>query len=571
MSLPHVRDAGKLAPFLKTSLQYRSTTENGGVSEVERLAPTTELPLRFSKVIKGSYSRLITYENQMLIRIKQHAPDAKIVKRLDYHDGEIDGIAQYSIVTVDAGVDLDKWFRVRVQLIQNNRTYPTIFNHPSVLLRFTRSVMVALESIHRHGIVHCDIKADQICIPFEQQEIEDGVMVTPYFDKISLIDFGLALWEQVPIASSETLPLPTDSPASYQALNLINALVWQAAYYKKHGKYSFNDLIKQVNYSTDLYSFGFLLKNILEQIIQRNIIWEDIAAWATFQEEFVAWVNKELLNFKIDPPPPYNRSNRPHDGYIKKIDDWIQRVEERLTYKTDQLSFIIKAEADAPSDIPEPTPTPRVETRKIQKDKEWLKVAVFGLLVLVIIIASGFIIFDHQHELSEYGSSEIQNVSSTTVGQFTVYSDGTAVDNSTGLRWSRCRFGQTWHTSLNGCSGKAESIKWSEISNRIEIFNSQTNKKWRLPTILELNALLNCKKNNPILVHVDSSNMTSTLNSTCMEGRTVTTSSLVFPSFQEGNLWSSTLIRDYYYNANITQNILSDKLFLLLVQDETTQ
>lgn len=386
MPTPHVHDVGIIAPFLAINLRYRSTSETGAVSEVERLeaVEAEQLPVRFSKVIEGLHSKLITYEDRFLTQIEQNAPDAKTVKRLDYSHGisaRGSKIKRYTIITEDAGVDVDKWYRAPVQLTKNNQVYVTIFCHPAMLLRFVRGVIVALESIHKHGIVHCDIKEDQICIPFVRSTVNGELVVTPNFDEIRLIDFGLALWEQVPLASSETLPLLIDHPAPYQASNLINALRWQAQHKKDKGFYSFEALVKDVDYGTDLYSLGFFLNTMLKQLIERNISLSDATTWSLFIDEYKKWV-EELLEFKFGRFPPYYKRS-PHAEYLEKIDVWIKRVDRELGYKTENLSFIIKPKhTTTANELPDAESTPLVPEPKPNK----LKVVAWILLSVVVLV-----------------------------------------------------------------------------------------------------------------------------------------------------------------------------------------
>ncbi len=73
--------------------------------------------------------------------------------------------------------------------------------------------------------------------------------------------------------------------------------------------------------------------------------------------------------------------------------------------------------------------------------------------------------------------------------------EGTVIDSATGLMWMRCAMGQTWINST--CSGTASKLTWNEANNLQHSFAGYQD--WRLPTIRELQTLVEPGKNNPAI------------------------------------------------------------------------
>lgn len=73
---------------------------------------------------------------------------------------------------------------------------------------------------------------------------------------------------------------------------------------------------------------------------------------------------------------------------------------------------------------------------------------------------------------------------------FTINSNNTVTDNTTGLTWMRCSLGQ----SGNDCNdGSAMRYTWSQALN--EVTNNYSG--WRLPNIKELSSIMGLKCYNP--------------------------------------------------------------------------
>lgn len=120
---------------------------------------------------------------------------------------------------------------------------------------------------------------------------------------------------------------------------------------------------------------------------------------------------------------------------------------------------------------PDPDPEP---------DINWLPKAV-GILALAGVGYVGY----------SYLTDDMTE--STKIAHYTVFADGTAVDNNTELMWARCSVGQTWQNG--SCVGEAEKYTWEDAFSAIEQLNKDNYlgySDWRLPHIEELHSLLYC-------------------------------------------------------------------------------
>jgi hypothetical protein len=73
--------------------------------------------------------------------------------------------AAKQVLTRDAGITIADWLRVKPRYADTD-TLSHPFQRSDAFLRMLRACLVALKQIHEHRIVHCDIKEDNICIPY---------------------------------------------------------------------------------------------------------------------------------------------------------------------------------------------------------------------------------------------------------------------------------------------------------------------------------------------------------------------------------------------------------------------
>lgn len=120
---------------------------------------------------------------------------------------------------------------------------------------------------------------------------------------------------------------------------------------------------------------------------------------------------------------------------------------------------------------------------------------------------------------------------SAPASRFVIRSDGTVTDNSTGLIWKRCSEG------LSGAKcedGTVKTYNWKEAKNAAETSKFAGRQDWRLPTIKELDTIVEYQCSMPAI------------NQT------------VFPATPALNFWSSSLYSGYpngAWNLNFNDGV----------------
>lgn len=584
--------------FLNTALNFRTANqEKNIISTVDRLPQGQDRPPLFSKKIEAtqSLSYLISYEIGFLEKILRFAPNAKVVK-LRKTSGEYSAKqAVHEILTESAGVDAGIWSLLPVRLKRNSRHYKNIFSHPAILLRFVKGSLIALKSIHEHGIVHCDLKDDQLCIPFAIKEFNDkkSYLITPDLTQITLIDFGTALWELCPIDHA-TNPTPFAIPTlwrqnqldgqDYRGRGLIEVCAMQAEYYHEHRKYDFAKACQAVNCGMDLYSFGYLLKCMmaenLEDSIEQHPSEEHV--WQVFFGEYERWTD-ELMKHEFGLCEPYNKNHLPHDDYIAKVDEWIARVDEVLGYPCEQLTFvvnntkIIKNIKDKETKLVNGniglSPAPLKKSKTMMAIKVMVILfALIGVLFVVMMILLPTNTDSNQtqpaHSTEEVAvassdvdimatktdASEVQEAQETqqtaqtndkadialpapTHAHYTLTAHSVH-DSKSGITWRYCPVGQS--VEAGRCTGEALHLTHEEVNEKINSLNTQNitlgiQGKWRLPTLKEIDTIKLCNKK---MTTLNLNNQQTQISYACEAGSKNTFDAIAFPNI-DTTIWSS--------------------------------
>ncbi|MFT5164077.1 MAG: hypothetical protein ACI9FJ_002677 [Alteromonadaceae bacterium] len=108
----------------------------------------------------------------------------------------------------------------------------------------------------------------------------------------------------------------------------------------------------------------------------------------------------------------------------------------------------------------------------------------------------------------------------TATTNFTIVANGLTQDNSTGLMWTRCSFGQRWDAANSTCTGAPASITWQDALQQSESIAEGGHSDWRLPNIKELATLVEKRCVDPAI------NLT------------------VFPATSAENYWTGTTVND---------------------------
>jgi len=157
------------------------------------------------------------------------------------------------VATRDAGITIEDWLRVQTRY-ENGVVWPHPFQHAGLFLQLLRACLVALKEIHALGIVHCDIKEDNICLPYSPYPYAPGQTVRIDFERVRLIDFAFSVTPERLLEH----PLPILPSAPYQSNLLKTALAAD-----RSGGNRERLAVQQLDYRVDLYSLGFLAGRLL--------------------------------------------------------------------------------------------------------------------------------------------------------------------------------------------------------------------------------------------------------------------------------------------------------------------
>jgi serine/threonine protein kinase len=209
--------------------------------------------------------------------------------------------AAKQVLTCDAGITIANWLRVKARYADT-----TTLSHPFVrsdaFLHLIRACLVALLQIHEHRIVHCDIKEDNICIPYTPNPFPGtGSEIHMEFDKLKLIDFAFSVAHAIPL--TQILVINPDERVPYQSDLLIEAL-------RADRRSGSPNAVQQLDYRVDLFSLGYMAEKI-------SALGLDCPAGGDTQT--LTHVNRLVQTLKAFDTAP-NAGPLPHRDLIAQID-----------------------------------------------------------------------------------------------------------------------------------------------------------------------------------------------------------------------------------------------------------
>lgn len=162
--------------------------------------------------------------------------------------------AAKQVLTCDAGITVANWLRVKPRYA-DGRVLSHPFRRVDVFLQLMRACLTALRQIHQHRIVHCDIKEDNICLPYAPYPYLDGGQnISIDFAGVKLIDFAFSIAHAMPL--TQILIINPDDKAPYQSPRLIAAL-------KADRVSGSPNAVQHLDYRVDLFSLGYMAGKIV--------------------------------------------------------------------------------------------------------------------------------------------------------------------------------------------------------------------------------------------------------------------------------------------------------------------
>lgn len=117
------------------------------------------------------------------------------------------------------------------------------------------------------------------------------------------------------------------------------------------------------------------------------------------------------------------------------------------------------------------------------------------------------------------------NPASTPNQAFSSQKNATVIQKSSHLMWAKCSVGQT--PSATGCQGKAASMRWQDAQQAASDSKLAGFDNWRLPTIAELEGIVETQCHDPAV------------------------NLQVFPNTPSGGYWSSSQLPRLKTNAKV--------------------
>lgn len=228
--------------------------------------------------------------------------------------------AAKQVLTCDAGITIANWLRVKSRYA-DTATLSHPFQRSDAFLRLIRACLVALKQIHVHRIVHCDIKEDNICIPYAPNPFPgEGQKIHLDYEKLKLIDFAFSIAHAIPL--TQILVINPDERVPYQSELLISAL-------RSDRRSGSPNAVQQLDYRVDLFSLGYMAEKISAAGLDCPPGPGDIRAL-----EDVRSLVQKLKAFDL----ASNIGPLPHDDLIAEIDRLLVEtagLSESLEFKVD--------------------------------------------------------------------------------------------------------------------------------------------------------------------------------------------------------------------------------------------
>ncbi len=172
--------------------------------------------------------------------------------------------SKVELMTLDAGSDFERDWLGPARLAQEE----TLWVSEDDSLKWARACLIALESVHRLGLVHGDLKSDNICVTSVQSTGCGGKRID--LNSIRLIDFAYSLYRDAPLQ----FVLPTD-PAKLDYLPEF----FKSALVKAQSQNNVSPLNAVACANIDLYSLACLLEKTVSHDMTSQ--WTD---WGQFLE-----------------------------------------------------------------------------------------------------------------------------------------------------------------------------------------------------------------------------------------------------------------------------------------------
>ena len=216
---------------------------------------------RFLETGDADFRQWTEREWRILARLIGHG--VRCVPDVVRFDGGAEG-GMRQVQTYDAGVTVDQWATL-LPVTRSGGVLRHVFEDCAHWFALAHHCLAALEEIHALALVHLDIKADNICIPYAPANFDpdaSGVRLRATFTHLALIDFAFSLVSRESLATP--LPIGWQKDYDYQSPRLLIAL--------ESGRAGNLQPTQELDWRCDLYSLAAMLRRYLPDEAQAAIV-----------------------------------------------------------------------------------------------------------------------------------------------------------------------------------------------------------------------------------------------------------------------------------------------------------
>lgn len=291
---------------------------------IERFPPDEDGYCTFIKSVEGLAQNeyWVAREKNILMLLKKTPYVVRLRKEEEKND-----TSYQTVKTRDAGISLAHWLRTKPQVQAEHQPLNHPFEMVGCFLALAKHCMQALKNIHQMGVIHANLRLDNICVPYAPYPYEFSGSIKLDYENLALIDFMFAISNALKL--SRPLPVLTAPKPSSQSGQLVRAL-------EEDRENRNADRIQRIDYSVDMYALGV----ILEQIFQQNLIYpsQRHAELSMEIHNFIA----ELKSYENGIPDAIKIKYfhlLPHDSYIKHLDHLLSLDPKAINADSQLLSF----------------------------------------------------------------------------------------------------------------------------------------------------------------------------------------------------------------------------------------
>jgi len=286
--------------------------------EVERLLDEDGKGIYRKRFLKTASGADYSYWTEREIRFVSHFASVKTPQVARPKLVEYGSTAVKQVDTQDAGPSLDNWLKLRVSPANRPDRVGPVFADLAEVARLLCACINALHELHRHGIVHCDLKADNICLGYVGAPLgADGLRLD--YGKLSLIDFAFSVWPGSRTWElAQALPIDPDAAAADYVSPFFKAVLREDRHQQPPQAW------QRLNYSVDWYALAVMLRKLLELLDSQR---RDISGENPLESFLYGLADEwqtQYANGEIPATLPHQAEIARIQARFSHVDDWTQ-------------------------------------------------------------------------------------------------------------------------------------------------------------------------------------------------------------------------------------------------------